>query len=860
MAAIPDNQAWWLKPVSEFQKELLADSNGLSNTEALSRLTKFGPNLLRDRQERSLLLQFILRFKNPLVILLLVASAISAFTGETINFLIIMVMVLFSVTLDFVQEHRAGKAAESLRRSVSIRATVLRDGKPLEVPVTKIVPGDIALLSAGDMVPADGFVLEAHDLFIKQALLTGESYPVEKRSGTPAADAFDLQSAVNAVFMGTTVVSGTARILIVKTGTDTAIGAIAKSITHEPPPTSFEIGIHRFGLLILRLTILLVLFVLLVNALMHKPLLESFLFAVALAVGLTPELLPMVVSVTLARGALYMAKKRVIVKRLSSIQNLGSMDVLCTDKTGTLTEAKIRLQQHIDPNGNSSTRVLKLAYLNSFFETGLKSPLDEAILDHENIDVSTWIKIDEVPFDFERRRVSVLLEEGSRRILVVKGAPEEIIGLCTSYETQNSKTCAPLDKVAREQIHATYADLEREGFRVLGIAWRDVPLNHPHAVIGDEAELVFAGFAGFLDPPKESASAALSALKESGVTVKIVTGDSELVTQHVCAQLNIPVTGVLTGKEIAQMDDSALRIRVENANLFCRVNPSEKNRVILALKARGHVVGYLGDGINDAPSLHSADAGLSVDSAVDVAKEAADMILLDHDLNVLHDGVLEGRRTFGNIMKYIMMGTSSNFGNMFSMAGAALFLPFLPMLPTQILLNNILYDLSEVPIPLDKVDPKELKKPRELDINFIRNFMLVIGPISSIFDFLTFYIMLTVLKADEMLFQTGWFIESLSTQVLVIFIIRTRGNPFKSHAHPILIATSFTVVAIAAVIPFTPLGTYFGFVPPPAEFYFILAAMVMFYLLMVEVTKRSFYRWHNAFVKSKNTEQRNEQS
>ncbi|SDI02784.1 Mg2+-importing ATPase [Nitrosomonas sp. Nm132] len=858
MATVPDNQAWWLKPLSECQKELASNSNGLSNTEALSRLSKFGPNLIRDHQERSLLLQFLSRFKNPLVILLLVASAISAFTGEMINFLIITVMVLFSVTLDFVQEHRANKAAESLGRSVSLRTLVIRDNKPLEVLVTDVIPGDIALLSAGDMVPADGFVLEAHDLFVKQALLTGEPYPVEKRPGTPAADTSDLQGASNAVFMGTSVISGSARMLVVKTGACTAIGAIADSITRQPPPTSFEIGTHRFGLLIMRLTILLVLFVLLVNALMHKPLLESFLFAVALAVGLTPELLPMVVSVTLARGALYMARKRVIVKRLPSIQNLGSMDILCTDKTGTLTEAKIRLQQHVDPQGNSSARVLELAYLNSFFETGLKSPLDEAILSHENIDVSAWKKIDEVPFDFERRRVSVLLDKGNSRLLVVKGAPEEIIGLCTCYETEDNKAQIALDQAAREQIHGKYADLEKEGFRVLGIAWREVPLNHPHAVISDEAELVFAGFAGFLDPPKESASAALAALKESGVTVKIVTGDSELVTQHVCTQLNIPVTGVLTGKEIAQMDDSALRIRVENANLFCRVNPSQKNRVILALRARGHVVGYLGDGINDAPSLHSADVGLSVDSAVDVAKEAADMILLDHDLNVLHDGVLEGRRTFGNIMKYIMMGTSSNFGNMFSMAGAALFLPFLPMLPTQILLNNILYDLSEVPIPLDKVDPEELRKPRELDINFIRNFMLVIGPISSAFDFLTFYVMLTVLKADEMLFQTGWFVESLSTQVLVIFIIRTRGNPFKSRAHPVLVVTSLAVVVIAAIFPFTPLGTYFGFVPPPAQFYFILAAMVVIYLVMVEVAKRSFYRWYYTFGKPKEPDNRSD--
>jgi P-type Mg2+ transporter len=842
--ATPDNQAWWLKPLSDTHSALATDEAGLSNTEARSRLAKFGPNLFRDHQQRSLILQFLARFKNPLVILLLVASAISAFTGEMTNFVIITVMVLLSVTLDFVQEHRAGKAAESLRQSVSVRARVIRDGKAINVPVTEVVPGDLTVLSAGDMVPADGLVLEAQDLFVKQALLTGEPYPVEKHPGTLAADATELQDATNAVFMGTTVISGSARMRVVKTGTGTAIGAIADSLTGQPPPTAFETGTHRFGLLIMRLTILLVLFVLLVNAFMRKPWLDSFLFAVALAVGLTPELLPMVVSVTLSRGALHMAKKRVIVKRLASIQNLGSMDVLCTDKTGTLTEAKIRLEQHVDPQGKPSERVLELAYLNSFFETGLRSPLDDAILAHENIDVSAWNKIDEVPFDFERRRVSVLLDKGNGRILVVKGASEEIIGLCTHYEEQGNADQIPLDKASRERIHAEHIALEKEGFRVLGIAWRTVPQDHSDAVIGDESDLVFAGFAGFLDPPKASAGTALAALKEWGVTVKIVTGDSELVTQHVCAELNIPVTGILTGKDIAQMDDPALRIRVETANLFCRVNPSQKDRVILALKARGHVVGYMGDGINDAPSLHSADVGISVDSAVDVAKEAADMILLDQDLNVLLDGVLEGRRTFGNIMKYIMMGTSSNFGNMFSMAGAALFLPFLPMLPTQILLNNILYDLSEVPIPLDEVDQEELRKPRVLDMNFIRNFMLVIGPISSMFDFLTFYVMLVVLKANETLFQTGWFVESLSTQVLVIFVIRTRGNPFKSRAHPVLVATSLSVMLIGAILPFTPLGAYFGFVPPPAQFYAILAAMVVVYLTIVEVAKRVFYRLH----------------
>ncbi len=828
--------AWWLAPLTE-------DSGGLSTAEARARLARFGPNQFHETQEKSLLLQYLARFKNPLVLILLVASGVSAFSGEITNFLIISVIVLLSVTLDFVQEYRANAAAEKLKLSVCVRAIALRDGKSVEVPVREVVPGDLVLLAAGDLIPADGRVLESNDFFVKQALLTGESYPVEKRPGSLAANATELQEATNAVFMGTTVISGSASMRVVVTGTATAIGAIADSVSRPSPPTSFEIGTRRFGMLIMRLTVLMVMFVLLVNTLFHKPWLESFLFAVALAVGLTPELLPMVISVTLSRGALRMAKQHMIVKRLSAIQDLGSMDILCTDKTGTLTEAKIRMERHVDALGQESQRVLELAYFNSFFETGLKSPLDEAILAHQHIETGNWKKIDEVPFDFERRRVSVLIDRGDARWLVVKGAADEIVGLCTHYEAGAAGSEQPLDAAALAAIQERYHGLEAEGFRVLGIAWRQVAADHPHAVVGDETELVLAGFAAFLDPPKESAAAALAALNKVGVAIKILTGDSDLVTRHVCAQLQIPVTGLLTGKEIALLDDTALRAKVEAANLFCRVNPAQKDRIILALKARGHVVGYLGDGINDAPSLHSADVGLSVDSAVDVAKEAADMILLQQDLHVLHAGVLEGRRTFGNIMKYIMMGTSSNFGNMFSMAGAALFLPFLPMLPTQILLNNILYDISEVPIPLDAVDAQEILRPRALDLDFIRNFMLVIGPVSSLFDFLTFYIMLVVLQADQRLFQTGWFVESLCTQVLVIFIIRTRGNPLKSRAHPLLTATSLGVVALAVLLPYTPLASHFGFVPPPAKFYFILGGLVLVYLLVVELAKQVFYRW-----------------
>ena len=837
---------FWNPPLASVQAQVDAGLEGLANAEARRRLKQFGPNALRVHRERALLLQFLARFGNPLIIILLVASGISAVTGDVASFVIIGLVVIMSVTLDFFQEYQAGKAAERLRQSVAVRATVLRDGQQTEIPIADLVPGDVVLLAAGDLVPADGRVIEARDCFVNQALLTGEAYPVEKHASELSAATEDISKADNAAFMGTSVISGAAKILICRTGPATELGSIADSLTVKAPPTAFEIGTRRFGMLIMRLTILMVLFVLLVNAILHRPLLESFLFAVALAVGLTPELLPMVVSVTLSRGALRMAKRHVIMKHLPAIQNLGGMDVLCTDKTGTLTEARIHLERHLDAEGRDSEPVLQLAYLNSHFETGLRNPLDKAILEHGEIDVSRWRKLDEVPFDFERRRVSVLVDDGRERLLVVKGAPEDILRLSTQYAADGMGELKPIDAPARARIQALYDNLAREGFRVLGIAWRKVAPDHPHAVVSDETELVFAGFAAFLDPPKASAAEALKSLAASGIAVKIVTGDNELVTRHICNELKLPITGVLTGDAIQHLDDSALRAQVETANLFCRVAPAQKNRILLALKARGHTVGYLGDGVNDAPSLHSADVGISVDSAVDVAKEAADMILLKRDLNVLHDGVLEGRRTFGNIMKYIMMGTSSNFGNMFSMAGAALFLPFLPMLPVQILLNNLLYDISEIPIPMDRVDRTYLARPRRWDMTFIRNFMWVLGPVSSVFDFLTFFIMFKVFQAGEALFQTGWFIESMATQVLVIFVIRTRHNPLRSRPAMLLSVTSLVVVAVAALLPLTPLGTYFGFVTPPPLFFFILLGMVLAYLLVVEWVKRWFYQRYGA--------------
>ena len=668
---------FWQLPVAALLENLNSSASGLSSAEAALRLARFGPNLIHAERKRAFILQFLAKFRNPLVIILLTASALSAFTGDAASFFIISTIVLISVTLDFVQEYRAGQAAERLRQSVAVRGQVLREGKPVEIPLAAMVPGDIALLAAGDLVPCDGRVLEAKDFFVNQALLTGEPFPQEKVPGELPEEP-DILSARNSVLLGTSVISGTAQVLMCRTGQNTELGEIADTLLAKAPPTAFEQGTQRFGYLIMRMTVLLVLFVLLINAFFHRPWLESFLFAVALAVGLTPELLPMVVSVTLSRGAQRMAANKVIVKRLASIHNLGSMDVFCTDKTGTLTEARIHLERHMDSLGRESERVLKLAYFNSFFETGLKSPLDVAILEHQEIDVTGWRKIDEVPFDFERRRISVLLDNGTTRLIVVKGAPEDILRLSVRYEADGEDDQHPLDEAALGNIKAQFEGLRKEGFRVLGIASRQVGMDHVHAVVSDETELVFAGFAAFLDPPKESAKEALANLAADRVEVKIITGDNDLVTQHVFAQLGLPVSGVLTGVELQQMDDQALAARVEQVNLFCRVTPAQKNRVILALKRRGHVVGYLGDGINDAPSLHSADVSISVDSAVDVAKAAADMILMERDLKVLHAGVIEGRRTFGNIMKYIMMGTSSNFGNMFSMAGALLFLPSSP--------------------------------------------------------------------------------------------------------------------------------------------------------------------------------------
>jgi len=642
--------------------------------------------------------------------------------------------------------------------------------------------------------------------------------------------------------MGTSVVSGTATAVVVKTGSLTEYGKIAKRLVERETETEFQRGIKSFGYMIMQVTFLLVMFVFFVNALYMRSVLDSLLFAVALAVGLTPELLPMIISVNLSKGAVSMAKKGVIVKRLAAIQNFGNMDVLCTDKTGTLTENRIKLVLHVDLNGEENDKILLYSYLNSYFQAGLKSPLDEAILNFKDIiDVKNYRKIDEVPFDFVRKRLSVVVEYQNQRFMITKGAPEEIAKICTYYEVGD--IIADITDEVLMKIEHKYIELSAEGYRVLAVAYKRLREDKSTYTVGDEKEMVFLGFIAFLDPPKETAREALQLLKNANIELKILTGDNELVTRKVCEYLGFDIKGIVTGSEIAQMHDDALARVVEEANVFCRVTPAQKDRIINALKNNGHVVGFLGDGINDAPSLKTADVGISVNNAVDVAKESADIILLQNDLRVLYDGVLEGRKTFGNTMKYIIMGVSSNFGNMFSVAGASLFLPFLPMLPIQILLNNLLYDFSQSTIPTDEVDHEYVEKPKRLDTRFIKRFMVFLGPVSSLFDFLTFFVMLFIFNASEQLFQTAWFTESLISQTLVVFVIRTRGSPFwKSKPSKLLLSSSIAIVIFALVLPYTLLGEIFKFVKPPITFYIALATILSAYIALAEIIKSWFYK------------------
>jgi Mg2+-importing ATPase len=834
---------YWDVPQRELLELLKATPAGLSSAEAKQRLKEHGPNSLVGESRFAALTSFLRFFGNPLVLVLLAASVISIVLGDHVGGTIIITIVVLSVVVNFYVEFQARHAVEDIRKQVATTAAVLRDGHEVEVPVAELAPGDIVRLNAGDLTPADARLLEAKDLHVRESALTGESLPADKAAEDLPAGQHSMADASNSVFLGTAVQTGMGTAVIVRTGKDTAFGAIAARLAMRPPETEFGRGIRHFGLLLTRVIMLLVLFVLLVNIAFHRPMLESFLFSVALAVGMTPEMMPMIITITLAQGARRMAKKKVLVKQLTAIEDFGSVEILCSDKTGTLTEGEIVLDRHVDVQGQDSDEVLRLAYLNSHFQAGINSPLDDAILKHEHPAIEEYAKADEIPFDFNRKRLSVVVTHGGEQLLITKGEAEGVFSICQTVLVDG--TPQPFDDGRRAQAAEQLKKLSGDGFRTLGVAVKKVERQGSYTVAA-EKEMTLAGFAAFLDPPKEGIVAVLQALKDNGVGVIIMTGDNQYVTQKVAHDVGLVTDRIVTGDQLDAMDDAALAYQAEHGAIFARVSPEQKNRVILGLKARGHVVGYIGDGINDAPSLHTADVGISVMNGVDVAKDAAKIILLEKDLGVLNDGVTEGRRCYANIMKYIIMSTSSNFGNMFSMAAASLFLPFLPMLPTQILLNNFLYDTSQVAVPGDNVDPALLHRPKRWQIAFIRQFMLIIGPISSLYDFLTFGVLLWLFHAatNAPLFRTGWFVESLATQTLVVFVIRTAGNPIKSRpSRPLLIGV-VAISVLGAVLPYTRLGALMGFTPIPLALLGAIALLALTYLMLVQAVKTWFYRRH----------------
>ena len=826
--------------------KLGASLEGLSQREADARFAQYGPNAVAHEERKSAARRLIELFLTPLSLLLVGLAVVNYLTGEVNSAIVISVMVVLSTLLSFVQEYRSGKAAERLRAMVHTTATVLRKGQRelAEVPLTQVVPGDIVHLSAGDIVPADARVVAARDLFVNQSALTGESLPVEKFPGAAAAGARAALELDNVVFMGTNVVSGTANVLVVATGPRTCFGGIAGDVATQRELTSFDRGVNRFTWLIIRFMLVMVPLVFLVNGITKGDWLQALLFAVAVAVGLTPEMLPMIVTINLAKGALAMSRKKVIVKRLNAIQNLGAMDVLCTDKTGTLTQDKVILERHVDVYGEESERVLEYAYLNSFHQTGLKNLLDVAVLErvdvHQRLEAgSKFTKIDEIPFDFQRRRMSVIVaERGGSHLLICKGAVEEVFGACNRVE-QHGATVA-LEKSHAAELQSVSRAFNDDGFRVIAVAYKQLPDSTTTYSVADEEGMVLAGYIAFLDPPKESAAEAIRVLQEHGITVKVLTGDNDAVTCNVCRHVGLPVEHVILGSDIDAMSDDQLAEKAAQTSIMAKLSPAQKARIIKVLQGRGHVVGFLGDGINDGPALKAADVGVSVDTAVDIAKESADIILLEKNLLVLKEGVIEGRKVFSNITKFVKMGASSNFGNMFSVLGASAFLPFLPMAPVQILLNNLLYDFSQTAIATDNVDDDHVRKPRQWDIGNIGRFMLCIGPVSSLFDYITFGTLLYVFDAwhDAMLFQTGWFVESLLSQTLIVHVIRTGRIPFiQSRPSMGLLVTTISVCLLGIWLPTSPFAAALGFTPLPAAYGLALAAILGGYLVLTQLVK-----------------------
>jgi P-type Mg2+ transporter len=831
-------ERFWSLSEEEILKDLEASEKGLSQGEAERRLARFGRNLLTTRKKSGVPGLIFAQFKSPIVFILLCASTISLFLGQYTDSAIIFAIIIASALLGFLQEYSAAGAVEKLLAIVHVKSRVIRNGTPVSVPLEEVVPGDIVSLSAGDNIPGDCRILSSQDLFVDEAVLTGETYPVEKTAGTiPPDSAPGARS--NCLFMGTHVTSGSASAIVALTGRRTAFGQIYDHLQLRSPETEFERGIRRFGYLLMEVTSILVFGIFAINVFLHKPVLDSFLFAVALAVGLTPQLLPAIISINLSHGAREMALHKVIVKRLSSIENFGSMNILCSDKTGTITEGKVRLHSFIDVERRESEKVLLYAFLNSCLQMGFKNPIDDAILSYRTCDVGEYTKLGEVPYDFLRKRLSVAIKKDQQHLLITKGALTAILDICSQVEAPDGSVKGINE--FRKMILGCYEELSGQGYRTIGVAYRPIDsINEGFKSM--EKDMIFLGFIVLFDPPKEEIEKTIKRLRDLSVSLKVITGDNSLVAAHMGKALGIENPRVLSGGDIRKTSDGALLKLVRDVNIFAEVEPNQKEQIILALKKSGNVVGYMGDGINDAPALHAADVSISVNSAVDVAKESADIVLLENNLDVLADGVVEGRKTFSNTLKYVFMATSANFGNMFSMAGASLFLSFLPLLPKQILLTNLLTDFPEMAIARDNVDVELLAKPRRWNIGFIRSFMIVFGLVSSLFDYLTFGVLLFLLKASPDEFRCGWFTESVISAILVVFIIRSQRPFFKSSPGRHLLIISIAVIALVLLLPYTPPGRLFGFNPLPIQFYAALLIILIFYVATAEVVKSIFYR------------------
>ncbi len=830
--------AFWSIPVKEMLQNLETKKEGLTGDEAQKRLALFGSNLLKPKKRSGWFALLISQFKSPIILILFFATGLSFFLHDKVDAFIILLIVLVSGLLGFWQEHGASNAVEKLLSIVQIKVSVMRDGKAKEVPLEQIVPGDIVVLNAGDIIPGDGLVQESKDLFVDEAMLTGETFPVEKMMAVLPADTL-LGQRNNALWMGTHVVSGSATALIVHTGKETEFGKVSERLKLRPQETEFELGIRRFGYFLMEVTLVLVVGIFAINVYLARPVLDSFLFSLALAVGLTPQLLPAIITINLSHGAKRMAQKKVIVKRLSSIENFGSMNVICSDKTGTLTEGIVQLQSALDADGNASEKVLLQAYINSFFETGFTNPIDEAIRNNKKFDLSGYRKQDEIPYDFIRKRLTILVSHDDEHIMVTKGALQNVLEVCSSIETKDGNI---VDKVtALDRIQKHFEEFSSKGFRTLGVAYKN--MGSASRIEKDhESGMIFSGFLILSDPLKPNIIETISGLRNLGVSLKIITGDNHFVAANISQQMGLKNTKIITGSDLRHLSDSAIIKKVAGAEVFAEIEPNQKERIILALKKAGNVVGYMGDGINDASALHAADVGISVDSAVDVAKDAADIVLLEKGLDVLVQGVREGRITFANTLKYVFMATSANFGNMFSMAGVSLFLQFLPLLPKQILLTNLLTDLPEMTIATDNVDNEMVNYPRRWDIKAIRKFMITFGIVSSVFDFLTFGLLLLILHATHVQFRTGWFLESVISASMIVLVIRSRKPFFRSQPGKYLLFATLSIFAVTLILPYTPLAAIFGFSPLPFHFLLLIGLIVLCYIFTAEIVKKIFYK------------------